>query len=165
MNTKNITTWLLLALVLVLPSLWGIAMVILDNDTSRLGNGTPTEGYFSCLILGGIFGGIGCFKLSEPRGKFRVLLGATLFIFVSETLRGFSIMMDTLLDTPGELGVMTTFLFHSSGFLVFAFGLLIFVGSTAWGKRKGLLVKRIGYLIAGATVIISIVVAASNLLT
>lgn len=134
---------LLLIVALIPPSLYGLFMVSIDTDTSSLGDTVPILGYSLCLMVGGVLGAIGCIGLSVPRWQFRVLLGATLFVFVSEIFRGFSILADSFLNTSGELGVITTFLYHASSFLVLAFGSLIFIGSTKWGKRKGLLVQPI----------------------
>lgn len=129
----------MVVIALVLPVVYGLAMVLLEASFPLV----PTIGYFLCLMIGGILGAVGCINLSDPTGRFRVLLGATLLIFVSEFFRGAAILLDSVVDPGGDLGSVSIFMFHGSAFLVFAFGALIFAGSTVGGKRSGLLTRAV----------------------
>jgi len=139
MNSRG-RRWMIIFLAFILPVAYGGAMVWMESVSEVV----PVIGYFICLLVGGALGMAGCVQLTEPRGRFRVLLAATTLVFASEFIRGLSIFLDVLAHNDDGLGNVTIFMFHGSAFLVFSFGVLIFAGSTRKGKRSGVLTASLG---------------------
>ena len=138
---KNVMAWIFVVAAMLLPFIYGATMLIV----AEAGYVTPpTIGYFVSLMVGGTLGVIGCIKLSDPPWRFRVLLATTAFVFLSEAVRGTSVFLDGILHPKEGLSSLSVFFFHGAAFVVLSFGILIFVGSTKWGKARGILVRFIG---------------------